>query len=80
MIIQAEGPDTIFGEKVKVKTGERGGYFTININNQSEWPHLNIHKARKLIGELQDYVDKGEHRNVITTKTLDYVNKSNKEI
>ena len=75
MLINAEGPD-FRDPKVKVKTGERGGYFTLNINNQSVWPHLNIHQARKLIGELQEYVDKGEHRNVITTKTLAYLNKS----
>ena len=46
--------------KITIRTSERGGYFAIHLigSNKSNWPHLNVSQAKRLIKELRSYVNK----------------------
>ena len=46
--------------KITIRTSERGGYFAIHLvdSNGSNWPHLNVSQAKRLIKELRSYVNR----------------------
>lgn len=46
--------------KITIRTSERAGYFAIHLidSNGSNWPHLNVSQAKRLIKELSSYVNR----------------------